>query len=225
MVMLDKSYVDQWPGVDEYLKDDFVQVTSNAKVMDALRKWYVNPLNPGHDLSEDRELFMKSDGPQMLYTVLKHGYPPTIQSYDFGCSTVEPGSGQKPGTNPPSMLYAMTFTATIVLSRDLLALVEYLKTKKASVLDPLAGMVKPDEVTAHAKEIFQFMECTILHEMIHWRHWRLGLMGEGEKDRIGKRFGSIEYPSYQFEVEAYGKRLSLWKQLCNTKNTDRKGGG
>lgn len=73
------------------------------------------------------------------------------------------------------------------------------------------------------REIFEFAEATILHELIHWRHWVLGLEAnttDGQKDYIERTYGDDEAPSYAFEREAYGRIMGLPIQICNASNTD-----
>jgi membrane-associated protease RseP (regulator of RpoE activity) len=51
-------------------------------------------------------------------------------------------------------------------------------------------------------EIFRIAECAIMHELIHWSAYWLGI---DEK----QKYGSYEYATTRFEIAAYGRRLRI----------------
>jgi len=212
-------------------------------VIDAFSKYYVNPWDPEATVepvgagagsrgpeSEAYEYLHDAEAMRdMVEKVIRYGAEPEIQIMDMGgCRTRAPGSNEPRGTHPPGMEYALTLAFGTAFNRDVAALVEYVKTKKwPDYLDQ--SKVKKDLVKSlidsmNARDIFEFTEAVILHEMIHWRHWILGLEANtyegGPKDYITQHFGNDEAPSYAFEREAYGRVMNLPVQVCDPQTND-----
>lgn len=226
MVWLVTENVKEWPGIDEWFKYDFVHVTGKEKIMNAFLKWYKPPDDapiPGVTNNPDYHRLASDD--EARYA-LRPGSSPSVTIMSMGCRTRTPGSDEKVGTHPPGMIYAMTFKSGIYLNQDVAALIEYAKTDKfpKSVVESSTyDLIKKMTDKMSKKAILDFGELTILHELIHWRHWILGLekeVKEGEKDYITSKYGDDEAPSYAFEREAYGAVGSLPFQICNKANTD-----
>lgn len=240
MVRLRGEDKGNWPGFYDWLKNDFPQVLRRQRVVDAFTRYYVNPWNPEAPIepvgagtgsygreSEYYEIIQNARA--MVENAIRYGAEPEIQIMSFGgCRTRAPGSNEPIGTHPPSVDVALTRVFGTAFNRDVAALVEYAKTKKFP--DYLAGsgvmdIVKRLTTMMPSRDIFEFAEATILHEMIHWRHWKLGLEGEtkegGKKDYIETHFGSDEQPSYDFEREAYGKIMLLPMEICDPSTTDK----
>lgn len=226
MVWIVNDSRDQWPGVDNWLKNDFRKVFAKKKVMDAFYKWWKPPEDaPIPGITNNPDYYRMASNDQADFA-LRYGSSPSIQIMSMGCRTTNPGSNEKQGTRPPGMMYAMTFKSGIILSQDVAALVEFVKSGKfpkfvqnSDVIDILKQLVQK----MPAQAILDFAEQTILHEMIHWRHWVLGLeaeVTEGKKDYITTKYGDDEAPSYAFEREAYGAVATLPIQVCVKSNTD-----
>jgi hypothetical protein len=227
MAWLKSETAKTWPGFAEWLKGDFVHVLNNTTVINAFYKWFRPPDDapiPGITNNPDYHRLASNDEADW---VIRFGNSPEIQIMSMGCRTTNPGSNEKNGTRPPAMHYALTGKFGIVLNQDVVALVEYAKTKtfpKVIADSGVIDLIKSVTQKMSEREVFEFAEATILHELIHWRHWVLGLEANttgGQKDYIERTYGSDEAPSYAFEREAYGRIMSLPIQICNASNTDQ----
>jgi hypothetical protein len=60
-------------------------------------------------------------------------------------------------------------------------------------------------------QVQEAVECTILHEMVHWSY-----KVNGNDDEAKKYSGDEEYGTRHFELEAYGHDATLPLNVCKT---------
>jgi hypothetical protein len=129
-------------------------------------------------------------------SIFNYGTPPTIGLID-GSNACKYGSDG----NPIGVLYGQTWSVNqIGINSTLCDL----------FVDAIA---KPYPYPPDASQAIEALQGTILHEMVHWSYY-----ANGPVDESKKYGGDPEYGTTHFELEAFGRAISLpLSRLCKSK--------
>jgi PDZ domain len=197
---------ERYPRFLEWLRKDFVHVLSNQRIMKAFWRW---------------SAFTDSLSGRLHF---KYGFSPTIDLLD---NPSLPVCTYNPDGTPSGVFYAKTFNAEKIFINPVLAklLVSVLAAEddaKPSTegrlfpAETVTGKLRALRPANFRRDVIQLVECTILHEMVHWSYF---VKGVDEAARYAPFGGDIEYGTKQFELEAYGSSPTLpLKYLCENKS-------
>ena len=162
MPNLTSEAADKYPMVEKWMRQDFVHVISNPRIMKAFFKW---------------SDFSAGDSPaSRIY--FNYGMPPLIGLLTQDCDYNSDGT-------PSGLLWGMTFNAgKIALNTLILDEFEKLLNSRANPFIP------KDLIARQFAELEKAVENTILHEMVHWSYKATGNDNEAKSHGGNPEYGT-----------------------------------